>query len=59
LLPLSLRYLQKSFNMSKFFYIAPELTRFSFKAEAGFAVSDPDSFGLPGENPEVNDFGDF
>ena len=45
--------------MSKFFYIAPELTRFSFKSEAGFAVSDPDSFGLPGENPEVNDFGDF
>ena len=38
-------------------YQSPELSVFSIVAEAGFSISD--GIGLPGENPNFNDYGDF
>lgn len=40
-------------------YLAPELTIISVDIEAGFSLSSDSDFGLPGENPEWNDFGEF
>lgn len=46
--------------MKKNDYLAPELIEFRFEAEAGFAGSDGyDYLGLPGEDPNENDYGDF
>lgn len=39
-------------------YEQPQLSIFKFSVEAGFTLSE-DRLGLPGENPDVNDFGDF
>ena len=38
-------------------YQSPQLSIFEVEAEAGFTISD--GFGMPGENPEFNDYGDF
>ena len=38
-------------------YSAPQITAYSFAVEGGFTLSQES--GLPGETPDVNDFGDF
>lgn len=38
-------------------YQRPQLSVFNVEAEAGFTISD--GYGMPGENPDFNDFGDF
>ena len=38
-------------------YSAPQVTAHAFAVEAGFSLSD--ELGLPGETPDVNDFGEF
>ena len=43
--------------MRKLGYISPELSKFDFVVEAGFALSE--NVGLPGETPESNDYGEF
>ena len=42
-------------------YITPELNLFSVETEAGIAFSEGinDGWGYPGEDPNVNDYGEF
>ena len=52
-----LYFLEKIRFMRKLGYISPELSKFDFVVEAGFALSE--NVGLPGETPESNDYGEF
>lgn len=45
--------------MSKQSYFEPQLEIYYVEVEAGFEASNSDMFGLPGEDPEFNDFGEF
>lgn len=40
-------------------YLAPELIVISVEVEAGFSASNDSDYGLPGESPDWNDFGEF
>lgn len=40
-------------------YSAPQILSHAFAVEGGFSLSDPQDLGLPGETPDVNDFGEF
>ena len=40
-------------------YLAPELIVISVVVEAGFSASNDSDYGLPGEHPDWNDFGEF
>ncbi len=40
-------------------YSAPQVTAQSFAVEGGFSLSQPEELGLPGETPDVNNFGEF
>ena len=47
----------KKVNEVEYGYQSPMLEVLNIVAEAGFTISD--GIGLPGENPNFNDFGDF
>lgn len=47
----------KKVNEVEYGYQIPMLEVLNIVAEAGFTISD--GIGLPGENPNFNDFGDF
>ncbi len=44
-------------NTEKQKYCTPDFSTYSFYGEAGFALSEQE--GLPGEDPTINDYGDF
>lgn len=43
----------------KLFYEEPRAEIIYVEVEAGFEVSGDNEWGLPGENPDENDFGEF
>lgn len=47
----------KKVNVVNYGYQSPLLEVLNIETEAGFAISD--GVGLPGENPNFNDYGDF
>jgi hypothetical protein len=47
----------KQLEVQTAIYSAPQVTTHAFAVEAGFSLSD--ELGLPGETPDVNDFGEF
>lgn len=45
--------------MDKRYYVEPLIEVIHIEAEAGFVVSQVDSSGYPGEEPDYNDYGNF
>lgn len=45
--------------MKQRLYIEPSIEIIYMAAERGFLVSADQDWGLPGENPTMNDYGDF
>lgn len=45
--------------MKQRLYIEPTIEVIYMAAESGFSISTSQDWGLPGENPTTNDYGDF